>query len=129
MSVLRGTFWLSVVVAFVALLHSPSYAADETGRFYSGGGPGEVVCTQFVSAMEAARRHKYQSLEYWQPIVPFVSYAAGFWTGFNYGWQGRQNIFDGLSIEDVLAKVETTCREHPTIKFYQALTFVVEARK
>jgi hypothetical protein len=57
---------LSLVVAFVALLHSPSYAA-----------------TQFVSAMEAARRHKYQSLEYWQPIVPFVSYAAGFWTGFN----------------------------------------------
>jgi hypothetical protein len=54
--------------------------------------------------MEAARRQKYRSLEYWKPIEPFVSYTAGFWTGFNYEWRGRQNIFEGLDIEDVLER-------------------------
>jgi hypothetical protein len=120
---------ITTTLAVTILLHSPSYPADETGRFYSGGGAGEVTCTQFVSAMEAARRHKYQSLEFWKPIEPFVSYTPGFWTGFNYEWRGRQNIFDGLDIEEVLAKVEITCREHPTIKFFKALTLLIESRK
>jgi hypothetical protein len=118
-----------LALAVTIPLQSPSYAADERGRFHSGGGVGELACTEFVSAMEAARRHTYKSLEYWKPIEPFLSYTVGFWTGFNYGWRGRQNIFDGLGIEDVLAKVQMTCRERPTIKFYQALGLLVETRK
>jgi hypothetical protein len=126
---MRAGITMTLALAVTILLHLPSYPADETGRFHSGGGIGEVACTQFVSAMEAARRQKYQSLEYWKRIEPFVSYTSGFWTGFNYGWRGRQNIFDDLGIEDVLAKVETTCRERPTIKFFEALTLLIETRK
>jgi hypothetical protein len=80
----RSGVTTTLALAVTILLHSPSYPADETGRF---------------------------------------------WTGVNYEWRGRQNIFDGLDIEDVLAKVEMTCREHLTIKFFKALTLLIESRR
>jgi hypothetical protein len=86
-------------ILILLLLRSQGNAADEAGRFISGGGVGELSCVEFVSAMEQARRHTYRSVQYWKSIDAYVSYVLGFWTGFNYGWRGRQNIFEGRQCE------------------------------
>ena len=111
------------------LLHSQVFAADQAGQFHQGGGVGATPCVEFVSAMEAARRHTYHSVSYWKAIDGYVSYVAGFWTGFNYGWRGRQHIFDGWEMEDILGKLEGVCRENPTTKFYAALGLLISPRK
>jgi hypothetical protein len=116
-------------ILILLLLRSYGKAADEAGRFISGGGVGELSCVEFVSAMEQARRHTYRSVQYWKSIDAYVSYIGGFWTGFNYGWQGRQNIFESWNIEDILGKLEGTCRGNPTGKFLEALVLLVESRK
>ena len=110
-------------------LQSQMFAADETGRYYDGGGIGATPCVEFVSAMEAARRHTYRSVSYWKEIDGYVSYVAGFWTGFNYGWRGRQNIFDGWGIEEILGKLEGVCRENPNAQFHHSLVLLISPRK
>jgi hypothetical protein len=86
-----------IIVAIFTLMSADANAADEAGRFNHRGGVGTVQCVEFVSAMEQARRHKYHSPEYWRSIDSFVAFAAGFQTGFNYGWLGRQDISrDGI---------------------------------
>jgi hypothetical protein len=118
-----------VALTALFLLHSQAFAADEAGRFYDGGGVGTVRCVEFVSAMEAARRHTYRSVSYWKAIDGYVSYVAGYWTGFNYGWRGRQNIFEGWGIEDVIGKLEGICRENPTVPVFAALVLLTEPLK
>jgi hypothetical protein len=117
------------VIAVLVLLRSHGNAADETGRFITGGGVGELRCVEFVSAMEQARRHPYHSVQYWRSIDEYVQYVTGFWTGFNHGWEGRQNIFEGWAVEEILGKLEGICRENPTTKFYGALVLLVASRK
>jgi hypothetical protein len=120
---------IAAVLVVLLLPRSHGNAADEAGRFVTGGGAGELQCVEFISAMEQARRHPYRSVQYWKSIDAYVSYVSGFRTGFNHGWQGRQDIFEGWDVEEIMGKVEGICREHPTAKFYQALIALVASRK
>lgn len=116
-------------LALLGFIGTHAYAADETGRFVTGGGVGEESCVTFVAAMESARRYKYHSIEYWAKITSYVSYASGFQTGVNLEWQGRQDVFDGLTIDDVLAKLEGICRDRPSLKYFGALYVLSSSRK
>jgi hypothetical protein len=92
----RTLIAIGTAATILVLLRVQSDAADAAGRFVTGGGVGELSCVEFVSAMEKARRYTYRSVEYWKSIDAYVSYVAGFQTGFNYGWEGRQDIFENL---------------------------------
>jgi hypothetical protein len=41
-----GIIITTLALITTMLLHLPGYAADETGRFYSGGGAGELACIE-----------------------------------------------------------------------------------
>jgi hypothetical protein len=102
------------------LLASPSFGADQQGRYMMGGGVGGVTCPQFLNLMATARQLGGVSTPSGvEQVSNFANYVTGFQTGYNLMSTGSFDIFAKLDTEhfDALYAIEAWCKDHPAAKF------------
>jgi hypothetical protein len=118
---------LALIVCLFGCLDT-SWASDEKGGFWLGGGVGALGCPQFLDAMATMRqRGGSKRIEGVKIIDPFVSYVAGFRTGFNSEAQGIYDIFSSLGNDaevSALFAIEPWCAQNPDKNFATALLFL-----
>jgi hypothetical protein len=100
-----------------------TYAADQTGNFWRGGGVGGVACPEFVATMERARSHGIDSPAYVNETQGYIMYIVGFRTGYNMSAAGTCDIFNGEEddLYPLLVWSENWCRAHSKRTFSDAV--------
>jgi len=109
------------------LLAGPAHAADQHGNYVVGGGVGGVTCPEFVNTIDEARRYGVGSSEWATRTQGYVMYILGFQTGYNLAKPGTFDLFANVSTDQVLAQLETWCRQNPLKKFGQGFEPLVDA--
>lgn len=123
--------WVIVAVLILIIGNSaPASAADSAGQYMIGGGVGSLQCVQLTNDMAEARAMGGQTtiagankLNIWN------QYVVGFQTGYNDAAPGVRDIFARFGSSpsnEVLARIEPWCRQHPLELFGTALIKFVE---
>ena len=133
---MKQNFWRSVCAGFIALLiitaTSNLYAIDSHNRYFAYG-IGERHCEDYIKF----REKKLDALEQQHPrftrdelydIVNRVveQWIAGFLTAHNLYVSDTYNVAGKLTIDDIKAQLDTSCRANPQEYFAQAMVTVVQ---
>jgi hypothetical protein len=112
-----------LIAALTGISSSADAAAADANGFIMGGHVGALGCPEFLNAMATARqRGGLQSVAGVNIINAWMSYVAGFQTGFNSEADGIYDIFKSLNNpSNVLYAIEPWCASHPDKSFADAL--------
>lgn len=91
-------------------------AADTNGEFLGGGAAGAASCPAFQNAMTTYRLRSDIGT-----IDPFLEWASGFRSGYNWQAFDTYDIFGGLGALDVLYSIEPHCLNRPDRSFFEAV--------
>jgi hypothetical protein len=114
--VLMAAACMSLAMAY------PALAADNMGRFQTGGGAGEMTCPDYVRTRDTASRFAPNTWGYIENLGAFIQFIAGFQTAFNMLKPDTADIFYRLETDQILAWIENYCRAKPLDRFFHGLT-------
>ena len=109
----------AIVVTSAVGQNASKQSANEKTTFL--GGAGATKCSKWLIQRHSAPGH--------DPILEFglLSWVAGFVSGANLGTTtvgGSSEFLFEFADEDVFARVDFYCREHPSDMLYRAAAFV-----